>query len=170
MDDRKVIIETPRLLLYEMAVEDAENFFLLNSDWEVMKYTGDVAFKDVEDARQLVLNYPQYKKYGYGRWTVKLKENGEFLGWCGLKFNEDIEEVDIGYRLFRKHWNKGYATEASQASLQHGFEQHGIQRIIGRAHKDNGASIRVFEKLGMHFETYYFDEGVENVRYAIERE
>lgn len=165
---RKIIIETPRLLLYEMSVEDAEHFYNLNNDWEVMKYTGDVAFKDVEEARQLVLNYPQYKKYGYGRWSVVLKETNEFLGWCGLKFNEDIEEVDIGYRMFRKYWNKGYATEASQASLDFGFEKFGIKRIIGRADKRNAASIKVFEKLGLQFEKYYFEDGVENVLYAIE--
>ncbi len=166
---RKVIIETPRLLLYEMAVEDAENFFALNNDPKVMQYTGEGAFENVEAARQLVRNYTQYKKYGYGRWTVRLKETNEFLGWCGLKFNEDIEEVDIGYRLLKKHWNKGYATEASQASLDFGFEKFGIKRIIGRADKRNAASIRVFEKLGLQFEAYYFEDGVENVLYAIEK-
>lgn len=153
-----------------MAVEDAEDFYRLNSDWEVMKYTGDVAFKDVEAARQLVINYPQYKKYGFGRWTIKLKETGEFLGWCGLKFNEDIEEVDIGFRLSRKHWNKGYSTEAAKASLEYGFTQHNIKRIIGRADKRNTASIRVLEKLGLKFEKNYNDNGVENVLYAIEVE
>jgi RimJ/RimL family protein N-acetyltransferase len=166
---QNVIIETPRLLLYEMAVEDAENFFALNNDPEVMQYTGEGAFENVEAARQLVRNYPQYKKYGYGRWTVRLKEKGAFLGWCGLKFNEDIEEVDIGYRLLKKHWNKGYATEASQASLDFGFEKFGIRRIIGRADKNNAASIWVFEKLGLSFEKYYFEDGVENVLYAIEK-
>lgn len=153
-----------------MAVEDAEHFYQLNSDWEVMKYTDDVAFKNVEEVRQLVINYPQYKKYGYGRWTVKLKETGKYLGWCGLKFNEDIEEVDIGFRLIRKHWNKGYSTEAAKASLEYGFNQHHIKRIIGRADKRNIASIRVLDKIGLQFEKYYDDDGVENVLYAIEVE
>lgn len=165
---RKPVIETPRLLLYEMAVEDAEHFYQLNSNWEVMKYTGDVAFKDVGEARQLIINYPQYKKYGFGRWTVKLKENGNYIGWCGLKFNEDIEQVDIGFRILKKHWNKGYSTEAAKACLDYGFKQHSIKRIIGRADKRNTASIRVLEKIGLQFEKNYTDNNIEHVLYAIE--
>ena len=165
----KIIIETERLFLSEMAEEEAPDFFELNSDWEVMKYTGDKTFADVEDARQLLINYPYYKRYGFGRHTVRLKDTGEFLGWCGLKYREDINEVDIGYRLLRKHWNKGYATEASLTSLQYGFETHKIQRIIGQANVQNGASIRVFQKIGLQFEKYLFVDGVDDVQYCIEK-
>jgi len=165
---KRIIIETSRLLLSELIEEEAEEMYLLNSDKEVIQYTGDDGFANIEAARQLILNYQQYKKYGYGRWTARLKETNEFIGWCGLKFNEDIEEVDIGYRLLKKHWNKGYSTEAAKACLDYGFNQHNIKRIIGRAEKRNGASVRIFEKLDMHFEKYFFEDGIECVQYAIE--
>lgn len=164
---RKVIIETPRLKLSEIIEEEPEEMYLLNSDYAVIQYTGDDGFKDVEAARQLIINYPQYKKYGYGRWTARLKENNEFIGWCGLKFNEDIEEIDIGYRLLKKHWNKGYATEAARACLKFGFTQLNMKRIIGRAEKENTASIRIFEKLNMQFEKNFIEEGKNCVQYAI---
>lgn len=167
--ERKVMAETERLLMYEMAPEDAEHFYLLNKDPEVMRYLRDRVFESVEESRIFLENYPAYKKHGIGRWTVKIKDTGEFVGWCGLKYNEDIQEVDIGYRLKKIHWNKGYATEASLVCLDYGFNVMKYKRIIGRADKDNGASRRVLEKLGLKFEKYYFEEGVESVLYAIEK-
>jgi RimJ/RimL family protein N-acetyltransferase len=70
----KVIIETDRLLLREFELSDAFEMFRLNSDHEVIKYTGDVPFKNIEEAEHLILNYDQYKKYGFGRWTAVLKK------------------------------------------------------------------------------------------------
>ena len=163
-----VILETPRLYLREMLVDDAEDFFLLNSDPEVMRYTGDVPFKSIEETRQFVLGYKQYELRGYGRWTMRDKQTEEFIGWCGIRYFDNIGETDLGYRLLKKHWNKGYATEAGQASINYGFNKIGLKRIIGRANKENYASIRVFEKLGLTFEKYYTEDGEENVLYAIE--
>lgn len=164
---RKIILETPRLCLYEMAETDAADFYELNADPEVMRYTGDKAFETVEEARELVRNYKQYELRGYGRWTMIHKQTGEFIGWCGLRYLEDWQETDIGYRLLRKFWNQGYATEAAQASIDFGFNQLNLNRIIGRAHKDNAASIRVFEKLGLSFEKFYEENGEISVLFAV---
>lgn len=168
--ERKIILETPRLFLYEMALEDAPDFFALNADPEVMQYTGDVSFANVEEARALVRNYKQYDLHGYGRWTMKHKQTGEFIGWCGIRHFEELGDTDIGYRLLKKHWNKGYATEASIACLEFGFKTMGLKRIIGRADRRNGASIRVFEKLGLRFEKEFVEDGILNVQYVIEQD
>jgi RimJ/RimL family protein N-acetyltransferase len=117
----KIILETERLLLREMTADDAENAYELNSDWEVIKYTGDEAFESVEAAKTFLENYKDYEKNGFGRWAVMLKETGEYLGWCGLKLNETIKEVDLGYRFSRRNWGKGYTTESSKACLEYGF-------------------------------------------------
>jgi [ribosomal protein S5]-alanine N-acetyltransferase len=167
---RKIILETPRLYLYEMALEDAADFYELNSDPDVMRYTGDDSFDDVEAARNLVRNYKQYELHGYGRWTMVNKQTGEFIGWCGIRYFDEIGQTDIGYRLLKKHWNNGYATEAAQASINFGFTHFGLQRIIGRAHKDNGASIRVFEKLGLGFEKFYIEDNQQHVLYSINKD
>ena len=107
------ILETPRLILREFDISDAENLFLLNSDPDVIRYTGDVAFKNIDEAKALIENYVPYKRDGYGRWTVLLKDTNEFIGWGGLRFIEDTKNIDLGYRYMKKYWNKGYGTEAA---------------------------------------------------------
>ena len=111
----KIITTTTRLYLREKTADDAENAYLLNLDPDVIKYTGDPPFESIEAARIFLQNYNHYTKYGFGRWAVIDKENDEYLGWCGLKYSADLNEYDIGFRFFKRHWNKGYATEAAQA-------------------------------------------------------
>lgn len=146
------IIETERLVLREFDLSDAKEMFLLNSDNDVIKYTGDTSFKNIEDAEKRIRNYDQYKKYKMGRWTVLTKEANEYLGWCGLKYLEDTKETDIGFRFHKKHWGRGYATESAIACLHYGFENLRLKKIIGRALKLNVASIHVLEKIGMQYE------------------
>jgi len=163
------IIETERLYLREMIPEDAEQIYLLNLDPEVIKYTGDNQFQDIESARQFLDNYNHYKTHGFGRWAVVNKLNDEFLGWCGLKYTEQLNEVDVGFRFFKKHWNKGYATESAKACLDLGFEKFELQKIVGRAMKENVGSIRVLEKIGLLYSGYFnFDEH-NGVLYTIEK-
>jgi RimJ/RimL family protein N-acetyltransferase len=147
----KKIIETNRLYLRELSVADDENFYLLNADEDVIKYTGDKAFESINEAKSFLENYNPYQEYGYGRWAVIAKSNEEFLGWCGLKYSPEIDEVDIGFRFFKKHWNKGLATESAKACLDYGFEKLSLKTIVGRAMEANVASIKVLEKLGMTF-------------------
>lgn len=146
------ILETGRLTLRKFEITDKEYFFELNADPDVIKYTGDQAFESVDFAEKFLKNYTHYSQYGYRRWAVILKDNGTFTGWCGLKYNPEIKEVDLGFRFFKKYWNKGYATEAGIACIQYGFNHLGVTKIIGRVMNNNIASIRVLEKAGLHFE------------------
>ncbi|MES2134188.1 MAG: GNAT family N-acetyltransferase [Bacteroidota bacterium] len=148
----EIILETPRLILRKKVVEDAPFFMELNSNPMVTKYTGDGAFKNREEAENIVRYViGQYEKNGYGRWLVADKETNEPLGWCGLKYHEDNGETDLGYRFMEKHWGKGYATESAMACLQYGFEHFNLKRIVGRAAVKNTASIKVLKKVGMTF-------------------
>lgn len=92
-----MVLETERLYLRELTTNDAKSFYLLNLDDDVIKYTGDKAFKNIESAKEFLQNYNNYKKYGFGRWAVISKENKQFLCWCGLKFSEELNEYDIGF-------------------------------------------------------------------------
>lgn len=145
------ILETQRLYLREMTTADAENAYLLNLDPEVLKYTGDEAFESIESARVFLENYKHYKIYGFGRWAVIHKTDNLFLGWCGLKYTPELDEIDIGYRFLKKYWNQGYATEAAIACIEIGFQKLKLQTIVGHVLKDNIASIKVLEKIGLHF-------------------
>jgi len=144
--------ETNRLLLRQFTEDDASLLYELNLDPEVIRYTHD-PIADVEHAKQ-VLNevmLPQYSLYDHGRWAVHLRSNLEFMGWCGLKYLSETNEVDLGYRLMKKFWGKGYATEAALACIEYGFNTLNLPVIIGRALPGNLASIKVLEKCGMKY-------------------
>ncbi len=162
-----IVLTTERLILREFELTDGEVMFRLNSDEEVLKYTGDKQFDSIEDAKIFFKNYPDYEKNGFGRWAVVTKNDKEVIGWCGLKRGED-DEVDIGYRFFKNQWNKGYATEASKACLEYGFQVFELEEIIANAATENKASIRVMEKIGMEFLETKNCKGIEEaVRYII---
>lgn len=158
------ILATNRLLLREFLIEDAQSFYELNADPEVMRYTGDSAFESVSQAEDFIRNYDEYNKNGFGRWSVILKSTNKFIGWCGLKLDEE-NMVDIGYRFFKKEWGKGYATESAKACLAYGFHELKLPEIIGRSAFENKASIRVLEKLGMQFWKKKTCKGIENAVY-----
>jgi len=146
-----IILETQRLILKQFCEDDAKYLFELNSDPEVTKYVGEGAFESVDAVREFVRNYNQYEKYGQGRLNMFDKQSGEYIGWCGLKYLTESRQTDLGYRLLKKHWGKGYATEASTACLNYGFNTLNLEKIIGTAMKENTASIKVFEKLGLKY-------------------
>ena len=135
--------------------------YTLNSEPEVLKYTGDKPFASVDEARAFLESYDQYRKHGYGRWAVVVKDTNKFIGWCGLK-NHDGKFVDIGFRLMRSEWNKGYAFEAAASTLAYGFNVLKLDEIIGRAAGANKASIRILEKLGMDFIRIDSLHGIDN--------
>lgn len=148
-------IETERLLLRATTPKDAAVFFALNSDPEVLRYTGDSPFPSVDAVAEFLDGYDQFSRFGLGRMAMIRKVDGEILGWCGLKFDEECGETDIGYRLFRRHWRRGYATEAARAAVQDGICRLGITHVFAHVHPGNRASLRVTEKLGMtHHSTY----------------
>ena len=165
-----MILETQRLLLRELTPADDHHLYALNFDPEVIKYTGDPAFQNVQEARSFLENYYQYRKYGFGRWAVVHKNDGDFLGWCGLKYDPSIDETDIGFRFSKRFWNQGFATESAKACLAYGFTRLSMETIIGRAMKENTASVKVLEKLGMLFEREFdFYRGHSGVVYKMEQ-
>lgn len=165
-----MIVETNRLVLRELTPADDRNLFGLNQDPEVIKYTGDPAFQNIHEARSFLENYDQYKKYGFGRWAVIAKGNSEFLGWCGLKYDPSIDETDIGFRLCKRYWHQGFATESAKACLNYGFDRLAMETIVGRAMKENTASVNVLEKLGMQFDREFdFYRGHSGVVYKMEK-
>ncbi len=147
-----VIIETERLVLRQFEPGEGQLIYTLNEDPEITRYTGDPV-RDMDHANEVLeqVILPQYALYNHGRWAVHTKPGMEFIGWCGLKYRPELDEIDLGYRFMKQAWGKGYATEAAMASIKYGFEQLGMKRIVGRAMPGNIASIKVLEKCGMKF-------------------
>jgi ribosomal-protein-alanine N-acetyltransferase len=145
------ILETPRLRLRELSVKDADELFALNADPEVMRYTGELPFSEPAAARRFLQYYGEYDREGFGRWAVTSRDDGAFMGFCGLRRSRETEAVDLGFRFFPRYWAAGYATEAARVCLQAGFEQFGLEEILGRVMRENLPSITVLQKLGMKY-------------------
>ena len=144
-------LSTDRLVLRKFCAQDAAALFELNSDAEVLRYTGDRPFPDVGAAADFIRDYSHYREHIFGRWAITDRDSGEFMGFCGLRCSEHTGEVDLGFRLFRRYWARGIATEAAHAALRAGFEQFQLGEITGRAMRENLPSITVLQKLGMRF-------------------
>ena len=146
------VFETPRLFLRHFTEEDAPLIYQLNSDPEIVKYVHEPVLDNEDQAKEILINniLPQYK-LNLGRWAIHTKSDYEFIGWCGLKYIKETEITDLGYRLLKTAWGKGYATEAAQYTLIYGLRDLKINEITGMAHVENIASIRVLEKIGMKF-------------------
>jgi ribosomal-protein-alanine N-acetyltransferase len=149
----KVILETDRLLLREYVEEDAEAFFKLNTDAGVLQFVPDKALLNVEQARQILIDHPiaDYRKHGFGRGACILKSTGEQIGFAGLKYLEELAEVDLAYRLLPDYWGQGLATEVALASVRYGFADLALKRIVGLVMPDNIVSVRVLEKCGLRY-------------------
>lgn len=147
-----VVLETQRLLLRQFTTDDAALIWQLNLDPEVTRYTHDPV-RDIVHADEILEKaiLPQYALYNHGRWAVHTKKDLQFIGWCGLKFRPELDEIDLGYRFMKVFWGQGYATEAAFNCIHYGFEKINIQRIVGRAEPQNIGSIKVLEKCNMQF-------------------
>lgn len=147
-----IIFQTPRLILRQITIEDAPLILELNSDPEIVKYVHEPTLKTIDQAEKIITEIilPQYQNR-LGRWAVHTKDSMDFIGWCGLKYRPELDEIDLGYRLMQKAWGKGYATEAAQHTLDYGFYNLLLTKITARAHIENTASYKVLEKIGMEF-------------------
>lgn len=166
----KIILETERLYLREFIGSDGYHFYHLNNDFEVVKYTGNEPFSSLEETMNFIINYSDYKRNGYGRWAVCLKKTNEFLGWCGLKYEEEKGETDLGYRFYKKYWGKGYATEAAKACVNYGFSVLKVKKIVGRAYVENKASIEVLKKCNLTFNNEFMYDNQPSVLYSLKND
>jgi RimJ/RimL family protein N-acetyltransferase len=146
-----IIIETERLILREFTIDDYQAVFEFNSNVELHKYTGDKVIKSLESSKDMIRNIwiRDYKNYGFGRWAAIYKPENKIIGFAGLKYLPEFDEVDIGYRFLPYYWGKGIATEVSVEIIKYGFEKLGIEKIIGIARIENTGSCKVLEKIGL---------------------
>jgi RimJ/RimL family protein N-acetyltransferase len=143
-------LETARLRLRLFTHDDLQIMFRLSSDPEVIKYA-DTPARDLEEARERLEQGPlfDYKKYGYGRFAVELKETGEVIGFCGIKYLPEIDLPEVGYRYLKEYWGRGIGTEAARACVDFARDDLKIEKLVALIIPENIASIKVAEKLGM---------------------
>jgi RimJ/RimL family protein N-acetyltransferase len=147
-------MHTDRLLLRPFTPGDAKEYFPLVSDPDILRFTGEGPVDTIDDAREILMMRPisDYAKYGFGRMACIEKSSGRLIGFSGLKYLPDLNEVDIGYRFLPDTWGKGYATESAKAIMDELVPAFKLKRIIGLAFPENYASISVLKKLGLNVE------------------
>ncbi|MEN9336747.1 MAG: hypothetical protein RLZZ500_1734 [Bacteroidota bacterium] len=158
-------LETDRLYMRPFKSTDAASLFAMDSNPNVHTYLWQQPVQHIEECYKIISALEaQYERNHIGRFATFLKETDEFIGWTGIKYIDDHVEngntnfFDYGYRLMESHWGKGYATEASQKWLAHGFQEMQIPEIHAYTHSQNGASNHILQKIGMQFKETYPDE------------
>lgn len=151
----KAILETERLLLRRLVIDDLDELFVLYSDPEMREYypEGILNYEETKEELEWFLNgHPGHPELGL--WATIHKETGKFIGRCGLLpwTIEDKLEVEVAYMIDKAFWKKGLATEAAQGVVRYAFDQLNLSRLICLMDPANIASQRVAEKAGMSFE------------------
>lgn len=149
-----VYLTTERLILRRFTPEDVDQLVELDSDPEVMRYiSGGQPTPRETIAGDILPAWLRYYERGgaYGFWAAVEREGDTFLGWFHFRPAGDAPpgEVELGYRLRREAWGRGYATEGSRALIDKGFRELGVRRVVASTYVDNIGSRRVMEKLGM---------------------
>ena len=167
-----ILLETERLILRQFTEDDTDNLFELNSDPDVVRFTPEQENeRSIIPTEMLPKMFAYYEKYdGYGVWAAIEKSSQEFIGWFLFRAVEyasyfdpalaDKSDIELGYRLRKASWGKGYATEGSKALISKGFKDLGTQRVVAVALAANVASIRVMEKAGLKLEKRFIYEGI----------
>ena len=148
------ILETERLVLRQVSIEDAETILTLLNEPSFIRNIGDREVRTLDDARKYILDrlVASYEKYGFGMYLVEVKETGAPAGLCGLVRRDGLEDVDIGYALLSQYWSKGYATESAVAVKEYAKNTIGLRRLVAITDPRNHGSIRVLQKIGLVFE------------------
>jgi len=150
----QIFLETERLVLRQFTEDDVDNLVELDSDPDVMHFiTGGrpTPRREIKsDVLPMFLDY--YERFaGYGFWAATEKSSDRFVGWFHFRpvAAAHRNEVELGYRLLKSVWGKGYATEGSRALIHKGFAELGVQRVVAFTMVVHVASRRVMEKAGL---------------------
>jgi RimJ/RimL family protein N-acetyltransferase len=161
--------ETERLRLRPFVHEDAVRLHQILAVDGVLRYYPSSDPPDLERVERLVsLQIDHWIEHGYGWWAVEDIASEQLIGWNGLQYLPDTDEIEIGYLLARPYWGQGLASEGARVGMDYGFNQLNIPTIIGIVHPENVASQRVLEKIGLVFqeEAEYF--GMQCYKYLAE--
>lgn len=147
-------LETPRLTLRELSLDDAPFILELLNEPDFIRFIGDRNVRNIAEAQGYISKGPQasYARNGFGLWMVEKRDSPEPIGICGLVKRDVLPDVDIGYAFLARFWSQGYAFESASAVKTYATHTLGLKRLVGVTDQDNFSSIRVLEKLGMTYE------------------
>lgn len=170
-------IETENLILRHLKPSDLERMYELDSNPIVHKYLGNKPnTSKLQSEKDIAFNIQQHIDRGIARWAAIEKSSGEFIGWSGLRLNNDLtfnnktNFYDVGYRFITRYWGRGYATESSIVALDYFFNTMNKELLVGVAEVKNIASNRVLEKIGLDFINEFNINAVKANWYELKKE
>lgn len=163
------ICETERCLVRESVPEDVDSFYEIYRDREITKYMEDL-YEDREKERQYIRDYIEkvYAFYGFGMWTVCLKETGEVIGRAGLSMREGFAEPELGYVIGKTWQRQGIAAEVCREILNYAGNELGLEQIRALMHPKNTVSERLCHRLGFYYEREIEADGIFYRSYRID--
>ncbi len=165
-------LETPRLTIRGFETSDANALFTICSDPEVNRFVGDGKPLTLEQCQKWIeVSNANYLHHNYGAMAVIENSSMNFIGYCGLVFGDDKTTPEIIYGFTKNTWGKGYATEAAQRMLEHGFLTVTLEKVLATAYPENTVSLKILEyKLGFtHTKTQADEDGTIVVHFLLER-
>lgn len=158
------LLETARLSLRELTVDDADLMLAIWNDPAFVRYVGDRGVRTREEAETAMRDgiLRLYDTYGYGPYAVVPRESGKAAGICGLFRRDGLAEPDLGYATLPEFCGKGYAFEAASAIVEYARSELGLDRLIAIISPDNDASIGLIRKLGFEFERMHAMPGADD--------
>lgn len=148
------LIETERLRLRPVTVDDTELMLAIWNDPAFIRNVSDRGIRTVEQARDAIESGAQklFEDYGYGPYCMSLKSDGTMIGICGLFKRDNLEDPDIGFGVLPDYCGKGYAGEAAAAVVNFARNELGIATLTAIVSPTNAASIGLIKKLGLTFD------------------
>lgn len=149
-----IVLETERLILRKLSVDDAEFVLELLNEPSFLRHIGDKGVRNLEDARGYILNrlIASYERNGYGLYLVEIKESGIPIGISGLVKRDTLPDADIGFAFLPEYWARGYAVESALAVMKYARETLKLDRILAITSPDNEASAKLLGKIGLRFD------------------
>jgi RimJ/RimL family protein N-acetyltransferase len=148
------VLETDRLVLRHLETTDAAFIFDLVNDPSFIRFIGDKGVRNLDDARNYILNGPvaSYERFGFGLFAVELRDGGQPIGMCGILRRDTLPDPDIGFAFLPAYRNQGYGFESAAAVMTYATEVLGLPRVLAITSPDNDASGSLLEKIGFRFE------------------
>jgi len=163
-------IDTERLCLEPFEDDDADAAFGWLGDPEVMRFTPRGVDASLEATRTRIAYYRAHQaRHGFSRWAIRRHDGTVPFGDAGLMVANDSAEIDLGFRLARPFWGRGFATEVAAAWVRAAFSEFGIAHLTAFAHLQNAASLRVLSKVGFMRGAIREVGGMQAVTFWIER-
>ena len=162
-----IILETPRLVLRQLSLDDAEFILALLNEPSFIRYIGDKGLRGLDDARRYLVDGPinSYEQNGFGLYLAELKENGAPIGISGLVKRDTLSDPDIGFAFLPQYWSRGYAVESAAAVMDYARDVLALERVLAITSPDNEASARLLGKIGLQFQRLIsLSEGAPEVR------